>query len=115
MIPQKKIINLFEAWSKISGSKLQSVLTEPKKLKLQFISNVSNSKSNQLLKKIQKLTIEKHPSGNVSFIGFWNDTQYRTYRIDFIDPATKEKIDWEKADLWFNSLIDLVKEVSSNE
>lgn len=115
MIHQKKIINLFEVWSKISGSKLQNVLTEPQKLKLQFISNVSNSKSNQLLEKIQKLTIRKHPSGNVSFIGFWNDTQYRAYRIDFIDPAIKEEIDWKKANLWFDSLIDLVKEVSSNE
>jgi hypothetical protein len=115
MIPQKKIISLFEIWSTISGSKLQNVLTEPQKLKLQFISNVSNSKSNQLLEKIKKLTIEKHPSGNVSFIGFWNDTQYRVYRIDFIDPAINEKIDWEKATLWFDNLIDLVKEVSKNE
>jgi len=115
MIHQKKIINLFEIWSKIGGSKLQNVLTEPQKLKLQFISNVSNSKSNQLLEKIKKLTIEKYPSGNVSFIGFWNDTQYRVYRVDFIDPATNEEIDWEKANLWFDNLIDLVKEVSSNE
>lgn len=115
MIPQKKIISLFEAWSKISGSKLQNVQTDPQKLKLQFVCNVSNSKSNQLLKKIQEITIKKHPSGNVSFIGFWNDTQYRTFRIDFIDPATDEKIDWEKAILWFDSLIDTVKKIGENE
>jgi hypothetical protein len=109
MIPQNKIIELFKAWSNLADSKLQNVQTEPKKLKLQFICNV-NGKSCQLLKKIQEHTIKKHPSGNVSFIGFWNDTQYRMFRLDFLDPAMlDETIDWEKANLWFDSLIEIVK------
>jgi len=108
MLSQIEVYELFSLWSKISYSKLLNV-DQISGFKIEFIID-ENILAKSFLKNIQKITIKKHPSGSVAFIEYWGqsgaiNSQYRKYRIEFIDSSIKEeKLDEDKLRLYFENL-----------
>ncbi len=108
MLSQIEVYELFSLWSKISYSKLLNI-NQISGFKIEFIID-ENILAKLFLKNIQEITIKKHPSGSVAFIEYWGhagtiNSQYRKYRIEFIDSNIKEeKFDEDKLKLYFKNL-----------
>jgi len=80
---------------------------------MEFIVRIDAQESSKLLNELNKITVEKHPSGTLSFVGFGTaqhfNSQYKRYRIDFIDASIKETIDQEKLGLYVQSLEEIIR------
>ena len=125
MIPQSKITELFDLWSRLPFSKLLSVDQLRNRFQIEFVVNTDNPQSNPFLARLQKITIDKHPTGSVSWIGYYSienfgresgvylgdgfSSQLKKYKIDFIDSSLKDEIDPEKLDLYVKKLEECLK------
>ena len=109
MIPQADITELFQLWSKLSYSRLLFVDQTNNRFKIEFLLNTEDTASNLFLAEIQQLTIKKHPAGSVAWSGHWQNSQYKRYKIDFIDVSIKEEIDEEKLGLYVKTIKECLK------
>ena len=115
LIPQKKVNELFNEWSKLANSSLRVVDQRDNKFSFDFIVDQSKFAA-ELTRKITDLTIKKHPTGTISFtshdsLGMQTTTLYKRFHVDFIDSANKkDTIEPEKLEIYINELIRIVKE-----
>lgn len=121
MIQVNKVIELSSKWTKLGFSKISKLETNHLKLAIEFVVDVSDKRSSRLLAILQEHTIKKHPAGNVSFIGYWSPnnqpagTQYRKYRIDFVDESIKMGVDEDRESSYFEKLIELIGNYEKTE
>lgn len=101
-------------WGRLGHSQLLHVDQRGGKFSFSFVTDQSKE-STDLLRKITKVTVEKHPSGAVSFISYYSATHipvstlYKKYRADFLDSTRKDTIDIEKLELYLEELIHIIK------
>lgn len=120
MIQQSKITDLFNLWGRLPFSKLLVINQLHDRFQIEFVINSDNPKSNPFLASLQKITIDKHPTGSVSWTGYYQiedfgkesgvwlgdgfSSQLKKYKIDFIDSSMADKIEQEKLDLYVQNL-----------
>jgi len=113
MIPQSKITDIYSIWNRLSFTKLLLVNQLNDRFQIEFVLNTEDPISNLFLGEIQDLTIKKHPAGSVAFTGYWSveglNSQYKRFKIDFIDITIKEKIDEEKLNFYVHELTECLK------
>lgn len=108
MITQNEITEVYRLWSRLSFSRLLVVNQLNSRFQIEFVLNTEEPISKFFLSEIQDLTIKKHPAGSVSWVGYWSveslNSQYKRYRLDFIDATIQEEIDQEKLGLYVHEL-----------
>jgi len=113
MIEQNEITELYQLWSRLPFSRLLVVNQLNEKFKIEFILNTEDPYSPIFLSELQNLTIKKHPAGSVSWIGYWSmetlNSQYKRYKIDFIDSTIQDEIDQEKLGLYVKALKECIR------
>ena len=113
MIIQRQLTEIFSLWNKLSYSKLLSIV-QNSEFQIEFAIDEALPAARLFLSEIRNLTVNKHPSGSISFISYWSPdkalmTQYKRYRINFIDSLIKETIDENKLMLYVEKIRELVK------
>jgi hypothetical protein len=115
MIFQNEITELYDLWSRISYSKLLIVNQRNNKFQLEFVLNTGDPSSQLFFNELQDLTIHKHPAGSISWAGHWSidgfNSQYKKFKIDFIDTLINEKLkdNEEKLGLYVSGLKQCIK------
>jgi hypothetical protein len=113
-IPQKKVNEFFGVWGRLGHSQLLHVDQRGGKFSFSFVTDQSKE-SMDLLRKITKVTVEKHPSGAVSFISYYSATYipvsslYKKYRADFLDSTRNDTVDIQKLEIYLDELIQILK------
>jgi len=117
-IPQKEIIKIFREWSKLPFTKLLSI-NQRRNFVIEFLIDMSKDGA-KLLNLLQKITVQKHPSGSLSFIEHTNfqidDTKshlLKRYRIIFNDLS--DEIDREKLNIYVESLKNMIEMFNENK
>ena len=97
MIRQSDITELYRLWSRLSYSRLIAVNQLNKKFQIEFVLNTEDGAAKIFLSELQEITIKKHPAGSLAWAGHWSveglNSQYKRYKIDFIDSSINEKIE----------------------
>lgn len=116
MIVQQQITDLFKLWSKLYFSRLLLVDQKNEKFVVEFVLNTEDPISKFFLNEIQLLTIKKHPIGSVAWVGYWGtglaaglNSQYKRFKIDFIDSSVKDQIDEAKLGLYVEAIKELIR------
>jgi hypothetical protein len=114
MIPQSEITELYRLWSRLSFTRLLFVSQLNDRFQIEFVLNTENPISKVFLAAVQDMTIKKHPTGSVSWVGYWSqgvglNSQYKRYRVDFIDSTIKEEIDQEKLGMYVQAFKECLK------
>jgi len=113
IVAQNEITELYQLWFRLSFTQLLAVNQLHDRFQIEFVLNTEDSMSNLFLSEIQNLTIKKHPAGSVIWTGYWSvgglNSQYKRYKIDFIDISINEKIDEEKLKLYVTELKECLK------
>jgi hypothetical protein len=115
-----QISNLWVKWNKNSCSEL--LLVDQQSLDnniiIEFAVNIKSLQYTAFLKIINEVVIKKIPNGTISFIsyltqnskqkGYYINTQYKRYRIEFIDSSLKysENDIKDKSLLFYNKLME---------
>ena len=111
MITHNEISELFRNWSKLSYTKILQVFNYETKFELEFVLDVGDPDHARFLKNLTELTVKKHPSGSVSWIGYKNESsQYKVYRLEFLaENRSNEVIDRNKIEVYLGNLNQLLK------
>ena len=113
MLNQQTLNKIFGLWSRLPFSQLVSIDQTQGKLRIEFILRIDARESAKLLQELTRITVNKHPAGSLSWVGFGTqermNSQYKRYRIDFIDKIIDEKIDPEKLGLYAKELEEAIR------
>ncbi len=113
MIQLTELNQLFDVWSRVSYSRVLNV-DQRDGFILEFVVD-STASGSALLEGVRNLTTQKHPAGNISFVSYYqSNSQYRIYRIEFIDPTMDKPDDYlERLHLYVESLKEIIKQTAS--
>lgn len=125
MLKHSEISKLLKAWTKIGYTKILEIRNQDDKFTVEFVVDSSAQPAGFFVKDLTDLVVKKHPSGSLSWLGYWQSSQYRKFRIDYIDPEidkTPEPFEKEKFMMFYENLCGKVekygtinkKSISSN-